>query len=137
MQRVVTRPSSSALSKYQDELNIFQRREGGYQKATRTVRQLFKNDAAIMETVPRIYRASNEAKETKAKISSRLFEEATEIPGGLAKFENLASKELERYGAEIKFLKEVTEENGLSPILSRDQLFHCYAVDQYTSLLKI
>lgn len=121
LQKPVASPSPAALLKYRDELEVYKQKEAGHPLAAKSVRQLLKFDAEIKEKAERIRRASaGRTAESMAKILRRLFDEATNKPGGLEKFERLAEKELERYAAQIKVFREVTqhkcdEEHGLAP----------------------
>lgn len=125
LQKRATRPTGTAIAKYNDDLHVFNDREKGHPAASETVRQVFKNDSMVQEQVEIIRRRQSccdnpTTTESASKIASRLFDEASSMPGGLDRFEHLVELDLERYAKELKVFKEITqrkfdEEHGLLP----------------------
>ena len=110
LQRRVTAPSMSCITRYREGLQLFKEREAGSPTPPKTIRQIFKEDEKIREKVDLIRSAQDAAhRESKAVINSRLFNEADRTPGGLDRFLILVEADVERYGREMESFKRIQE----------------------------
>ena len=96
LQRRATAPSARAWGCYMDDMKIWAEIEHGSPRAARTLRQVFKEDEAILNKVAGILASHTVSKAVernlKGKTVTMLFEEAENTPGHLIDFTTLSRR---------------------------------------------
>lgn len=109
LQRHVTVPSREALETYRNGLQLFKERWVGEPPASRTIRQVFKQDEEVGNRVTAILQERGQVptnKTLRVAVFAELFGEASIKLGGLDRFTHLVEKDQERYARELKEFKE-------------------------------
>lgn len=122
LQRRATLPNREALESYKSNLRMFNERWSGEPSTPKTVRQIFKQHEDVGRTVTQILHERGKDTSNRSLRTpqySKLFEEASNQPGGLDRYLHLVEKDHERYARDLKQFKDkmvkFDHDHGLTP----------------------